>query len=322
MISLKLSEPSPDTKINTQEISERLAVILAAKYRVVKQLGSGGMSTVWLVRHRAHGAFFAVKVLHPFLTGHAELREAFYHEAAHTAALSGHPNIVPIFDVDHADGLHYIVMPYVRGHDLDEVLQQCGPLELADALCVALEIANTLAYAEERSIMHGDLSPGNVRIDEFGRVLLLDFGLSAPLHVSGPQKVFLLGTPYSMSPERLRGERLDMRSELYSLGILLYHMLVGKPPFEESTVESIEKWHQEGALRFPEEFMKKHSALTQWMEGLLAKERAERRPLDAKSLVSALRDLGAVSYRLDLPISQTSEGKPEAFRRRLSNAER
>jgi serine/threonine-protein kinase len=304
-------------KANLPELSSRLETILAAKYRLVKHLGSGGMSTVWLARHRVHGALFAIKVLHPFLGEHPQFREAFVHEAAHTAVLSGHPNIVPIFDIDHADGLHYIVMPYVRGHDLDQVLQQCGTLNRADALTVALEIASALAYAEERGIIHGDLSPGNVRIDGFGRVLLLDFGLSAPQHVFAPNSSVLLGTPYSMSPERLAGERPGIRSDLYSLGVLLFHMLIGHPPFEGKSVEAIEKWHREGVLHFPDAFTQGHKSLAELIERLLAKH-VQDRPANAKSLETLLRDLGAESHPLELSHDLPADEKIGAMRRRLS----
>lgn len=304
-------------EIDIESIRERLSVVLAAKYRIVKQLAAGGMSTIWLARHRVHGGLYAIKVLHPSLAGIPEVLQAFYHEAIHTAALSDHPNIVPVFDLDRADGLHYIVMPYVRGYDLDEVMQRYGPLRPSDALCVSLEITRTLAYAENRGIMHGDLTPGNVRIDNFGRVLLLDFGLSRPLHVPELQSSYVLGTPYAMSPEQIRGEQLDVRSDLYSLGILLFQMLTGKPPFENETTGIIEKWHLEGKLNIPAEILENQKSLAQLLRRLLAKSPNDR-PSSAQSFEDELLHMGATSYPLRIFPAHTPEAAPNSFRRRLS----
>lgn len=319
MIPLKWTEQGKSApEMDIKNIRERLSVVLATKYRIVKQLAAGGMSIIWLARHRAHGGLFAIKVLHPSLAGISEVLQAFHHEAIHTSALSGHPNIVPVYDLDYADGLHYIVMPHVRGHDLDEIMQQYGRFKQSDALCVSLEIARTLAYAEDRGIMHGDLASGNVRIDHFGRVLLLDFGLSRPLHVPGIQSPYLLGTPYVMSPEQIRGEHLDIRSDLYSLGILLFQMLTGKSPFEDETPGSIEKWHLEGSLRIPAELLKNQKSLVQLLERLLAKSPNDR-PSSAQSLENELLRMGATSYPLKIFPREPSETAPNSFRRRLSN---
>ena len=317
-LSLLSARGAGSLPLDIQDLQQRLSVVVSGKYRILKQLGSGGMSTVWLARHRIHGALFAFKVLHPFLADILELKEMFYREAMHAGALAGHPNIVSVLDIDYADGLHYLVMPYIRGADLGEALKHCGRFHWNDASTAMLEIATILDYAERCGIYHGDLTPGNVRIDEFGRVLLLDFGLSRSVHISSSQCAYRLGTPYSMSPEQIRGDSVDIRSDLYAAGILLFELLAGYPPFRGHTIEAIEEQHLHGNLLIPEEIRQVHEQLPQFLQSLLAKE-AKDRPQSAMSLRQNLLQLGATHRPLDIAFL-LPRGKDHALpRRRLSD---
>lgn len=319
MIQLHLSSVSaqiPD--VVPQDIQQRLSVVVSGKYRVLKQLGSGGMATVWLARHRIHGALFAIKVLHPSLSDIPELKEMFYREAMHAGALSGHPNAVSVLDIDHADGLHYLIMPYIRGVDLSEALKQCERFHWNDALTVMLEIATVLSYAETQGIYHGDLTPGNVRIDEFGRVLLLDFGLSRSVRLSGKQSTYKLGTPYAMSPEQIRGDSFDIRSDLYAAGVLFFELLTGYPPFQGDTIEDIEEQHLRGNIPIPSLIRQAHEKLPQLLQNLLAKE-AKDRPQNAKALEENLLQMGATHRLLNITFFLPGERSLTSLRKRLSD---
>jgi eukaryotic-like serine/threonine-protein kinase len=321
VIHLNLSSPSAriaDTSpLDIQDVRERLSVIVSGKYRILKQLGSGGMSTVWLARHRIHGALFALKVLHPSLADVPELKEMFYREAMHAGALAEHPNIVSVLDIDYADGLHYLVMPYIRGVDLGEALKHCGRFHWNDALTVVLEIAIILDYAETCGIYHGDLTPGNVRIDGFGRVLLLDFGLSRSIYIAEVQSAYKLGTPYAMSPEQISGDTVDIRSDLYAAGVLLFELLTGYPPFRGDTIEAIEEQHLRGNLLIPPQIKQAHEQLPQLLQSLLAKK-AKDRPQNAKSLEQSLLRMGATHRPLDIASLIPQEKSDTPLRRRLS----
>ncbi|HEX3437317.1 MAG TPA: serine/threonine-protein kinase [Pseudacidobacterium sp.] len=310
---------SPDQMpmVDVQEVRERLSVILAGKYRILSQLGAGGMATVWLALHRAHGALLAIKVLHPSFAKIPELREAFRREAIHTAKLADHPNIVPIFDVGESDALHYLVMPYISGCDLDEALRRCGRFHLEDTLTVALETVKTLAYAEEKGILHGDLTLGNIRIDHFGRILVLDFGLSQPLVSHNGINRFKIGTPYAMSPERIRGDVPDIRSDLYSLGILLLHLGSGHSPFEGKTIEEIEDQHLHRVLPIPNALREAHHPFSHLLERFLAKDPKDR-PSNAQAVERELQAMGAMSRSLNIT-SLFSDSTHVPLRRRLSD---
>ena len=320
MIELKLSSPPPPdlskADPDIREVQQRLSVVVSGKYRILKQLGQGGMSTVWLARHRVHGALFALKVLRPALADIPELKEMFYREAVHAGALAGHPNIVPVFDIDCADGLHYLVMPYVRGWDLDALLQRCHHFQWNDALTTTLIIASVLDYAERCGILHGDLSPGNVRIDEFGRVVVLDFGLARSTRLSHSLDTYKLGTPFCMSPEQIRGEDIDIRSDLYAAGALLFQMLTGHPPYRGDTIEAIEEQHLHSPLNIPSEVYQINASIAELLQSLLSKE-AKARPQSAKALEQRLLQMGA-SHR-PLQVLPLLEEDHSHLRRRLSN---
>lgn len=300
---------------DAEHIWKRLSVVLAAKYAIVRQLGAGGMATVWLAQHRIHGGLFAIKVLHPHLAAVTELREAFHREAVHTAVLAGHPNIVPVFDCDCAWGLCYLTMPYVQGCDLDEALQHCGRFPVEDALTIALEIAATLAYAEEHGILHGDLTSGNIRIDNFGQIWVLDFGLSRPVRIAAADGRFIPGTPSAMSPEQIRGEPVDIRSDLYALGVLLFQITTGCPPFSGNTLEEIEEQHLRGQVCVPAELSRMHPRLGDLLKCLMERD-PDKRPPSAKAAEQALREMGATSRRLDCDVTREERRKP--VRKRLS----
>lgn len=220
-------------------LQERLSEVLGSKYHILCRLGGGGMSQVYLARHRFHGGLVAIKVLAEHLAEDPSIVSRFQREARMTASLGNHPNIVPVFDIGEGNGLYFLVMQFIPGEDLAHYLKRQGSLTLPQAANVIAQVAEALSCAEAKRIVHRDLKPGNMLLDESGRIKLLDFGISRITDLSDglTRPGESIGTPYYMSPEQIRGEICDIRSDLYSLGIVFFELLTGKRPFElESTI--------------------------------------------------------------------------------------
>jgi serine/threonine-protein kinase len=214
------------------------------KCRLIRLLGRGGMGKVYLAEHLFLRRKVAVKVLSSKLCGEPEIVERFEREAV-TAAGLDHPNIVRIHDVDEVEGRPYIVMEYVEGETLEALIRREAPLPARSAAWIAREVAGALGHAHALGFIHRDVKPGNILISKDGKVKLADFGLAKDLkRPDETQSVGLvLGTPYYVSPEQARGERPDPRSDLYSLGVVMYAMLTGKKPFDGRTATSVIKKH-------------------------------------------------------------------------------
>jgi eukaryotic-like serine/threonine-protein kinase len=275
------------------DLRERLSIVLAAKYELLSQIGSGGMSTVYLARHRAHNGLFAVKVLHPHLAREAEILASFYREAIYAARLAAHPHIANVFDIGEADGLHYLIMAWIRGEDLDRVLARHGRFPVPEAVRCAAQINDALRYAHRNDVLHSDLTPGNVRLNEFGSCIVLDFGLARSRSASNAAlfRKVRIGTPYYMSPECIRGEGADPRSDLYSLGVILFELITGKRPFEGATCADVEQGHLFRSLTIPLELTREYPRVAELLQTLLQKSKANR-PQSADHLHALLLQSG------------------------------
>ena len=207
-----------------------------AGYELLAKLGEGGMGVVYKARQPTMDRIVAIKVLRPSLSRNDAYLERFFREARAAATLN-HPNIVQAIDAGFADGYHYLVMEFVDGSTLAHHLKQ-GPMAEADALVIVHQVAQALAHAQGHDIVHRDVKPENIMLASDGRAKLADLGLAKS--TTADSAVTLegnaLGTPYYMSPEQARGEaNLDTRSDIYSLGATLYHMLCGTVPFSGDT---------------------------------------------------------------------------------------
>ena len=226
----------------TPSAHDALAQALADRYTVVRELGSGGMATVWLARDLRHDRDVAIKVLHPDL-GAALGGERFLTEIRTTARLQ-HPHILPLLDSgDGGNGLLYYVMPYVRGETLRARLERERQLPVADAVRLAKEVAGALEHAHRQGVVHRDIKPENILLQE-GSALVADFGIALAVQQAGGPRLtqtgLSLGTPQYMSPEQAMGERtIDARSDVYALGAVAYEMLAGEPPFTGPTIQAI-----------------------------------------------------------------------------------
>ena len=225
----------------TTSALDALRTALADRYALERELGQGGMATVYLARDLKHERRVAVKVLHPDLAA-ALGAERFLAEIKTTANLQ-HPHILPLHDSGAVDGFLFYVMPFVEGETLRARLERERQIPITDAVRIAREVAGALDYAHRHGVIHRDIKPENILLHD-GAALVADFGIAlAVQHASGPrmtQTGLSLGTPQYMSPEQAMGERqIDARSDIYALGAVTYEMLAGDPPFTGSSVQAI-----------------------------------------------------------------------------------
>jgi eukaryotic-like serine/threonine-protein kinase len=247
-------------------------------YEIMEVIGRGGMGVVLKARDSSLGRFVAIKVLAPQLAVNPAARRRFAREAKAAAAVV-HDNVVPIHHVDTASGLPYLVMQYVPGPSLQQRLDACGPLELEEILRIGMQTAEGLAAAHAQGIVHRDVKPANILLENgVERVRLTDFGLARTVDdATQTQSGLLAGTPAYMAPEQARGEALDHRADLFSLGSVLYAACTGRPPFRAgSTVALLRRVSDET----PEAVNKQNPRIPEWlvtiMNRLHAKDPAQR----------------------------------------------
>ena len=221
-------------------LSARLAAALADRYRIERELGAGGMATVYLAHDLKHDRKVAIKVLRPELAAVIGA-ERFLSEIKTTANLQ-HPHILPLHDSGQADSFLFYVMPFVEGESLRDRLHREKQLPIGDAVRIATEVAGALDYAHRHGIIHRDIKPENILLHD-GRALVADFGIALAATSAGSRMTetgMSLGTPHYMSPEQAMGDReLTPRSDVYALGAMTYEMLLGEPPFTGPTAQSI-----------------------------------------------------------------------------------
>jgi serine/threonine protein kinase/Tol biopolymer transport system component len=223
------------------EVSDRLKGALADRYAIEREVGAGGMATVYLARDLRHDRRVAVKVLRPELAA-VMGAERFLSEIRTTANLQ-HPHILPLFDSGEAGGFLYYVMPFVEGESLRERLDRERQLPVAEAVRIATAVAGALSYAHEQGVIHRDIKPANILISR-GEPLIADFGIALAVSQAGGGRVtqtgLSLGTPHYMSPEQATGDRqIDGRTDVYSLACVLYEALSGAPPHQGASPQSI-----------------------------------------------------------------------------------
>ncbi|HEY0972291.1 MAG TPA: protein kinase [Gemmatimonadales bacterium] len=237
--------PDPVTTSSDAELQQHLQRVLSPHYDVEREIGRGGMGIVYLARDKRLKRSVAVKLLPPELAFRSEIRSRFLREAE-TAAQLSHPNIVPIYSVDERDGLVYFIMGYIAGGNVASRLQERGALDSDRVRSVLREVADALAYAHSRGVVHRDIKPDNILLcaDDDDRPVVTDFGIARAVTEGADSRLtatgMAIGTPTYMSPEQAAGEReIDGRSDLYSLGIVGYQMLTGEPPFTASSTPAL-----------------------------------------------------------------------------------
>ena len=230
------------------------ATVLGNRYEILRKIGDGGMAFVYQARDKLLNRIVAVKVLRPEFVDDQEFLVKFKREAEAVASLS-HPNIVNVYDVGEDGKVHYIVMEYVDGQNLKEIIQEEGRLEEYTALDIAKQIARALSAAHRNGIIHRDIKPHNILISKDGRqVKVADFGIAKAVSSSTMTNMgSVIGSVHYISPEQAKGKHLTSNADLYSLGIVLYEMIIGRVPFSGDSPISIALKHINEDIAFTEE---------------------------------------------------------------------
>jgi serine/threonine protein kinase/Flp pilus assembly protein TadD len=306
----KCAAPLDPTALPTETIQAPLreletGSLFAGRYQVIEELGRGGMGRVYKVHDTELNEKIALKLLRPEIAADPETVERFRNELK-SARQVAHKNVCRMFDIGRAEGAPYITMEYVHGEDLKRLIRKIGQLPAGRAVSIARQIADGLAEAHAHGIVHRDLKPQNIMVDEGGGVHIMDFGIARSLEKKGLTGAgVMIGTPEYMSPEQVEGKPIDARSDIYSLGIILYEMTTGRVPFEGDTPFTIGVKHKSEA---PQDPRTHNPQLPEDLAALilrcLEKDR-EKRPRSASELGAAL---GAIEEAL--PTTQRVVPKP------------
>ena len=242
--------PAGATSIPIPPTAFEPGTILGGRYEILKLLGEGGMGAVYKARDTELDRLVALKVIRPELANQPQILQRFKQELILARKVT-HRNVIRIFDLGQADGIKFITMEFVEGRDLKSLLTEKGKLAAAEAVGIMQQVCLALEAAHQEGVVHRDLKPQNVMVEEAtGRVLVMDFGIARSIEQGGmTQTGALIGTPEYMSPEQVRGKEADARSDIFTLGIILYELLTGLMPYKaETALASMYKRTQERAL--------------------------------------------------------------------------
>lgn len=269
--------------------------ILGGRYEIIEQIGGGGMALVYKAKCKLLDRFVAVKVLKDEFVNDEEFVRKFRRESQAAASLS-HPKIVNIYDVgveeDEGKNIHYIVMEYIKGKTLKELINEQGKLSINDTLDYSMQIADALEDAHKNGIVHRDIKPHNIMITEDGRVKVTDFGIArAATSSTVTTRSDVLGSVHYFSPEQARGGYTDERSDIYSLGIVMYEMITGKLPYEGESPITVALKHVQEEIVSPRKI---NEDMPLGLEKIILKA-VEKRQVDRyKNITEMIRDLKAI----------------------------
>ena len=216
--------------------------LLDDRYEILEMIGSGGMAVVYKARCNRLNRLVAIKILKEELSKDEEFRRRFHAESQAVAMMS-HPNIVSVYDVSHSENVDYIVMELIDGITLKQYMEQKQVLNWREALHFATQIAKALEHAHSRGIIHRDIKPHNIMVLKDGSVKVADFGIAQMASAQSTLTREALGSVHYISPEQAKGAHVDARTDLYSLGVVMYEMLTGRPPFDGDTPVSVAIQH-------------------------------------------------------------------------------
>ena len=298
--TLEVIESRPSRSLpKREELRGQLQAALAGEYEILGELGRGGMATVYLARETALDRKVAIKVMSPLLLYGDGMAERFKREARTAGGLS-HPHIIPIHAVRETGDLLFFVMKYVEGRPLDSVLKELGQVPIRMGQVILTQVGSALHHAHRRQVVHRDVKPANIMIDEDGWAVVTDFGIAKVQNAADLTRPgAAVGTPHYMSPEQCSGEPVTAASDQYSLGIVAYEMLTGRPPFTGASVLEIMRSHFSDApptIEIPRPDCP--PGLAQVVLRMLAKDPADRFP----SMDDAVQAIGAAPLTKDDPV--------------------
>jgi serine/threonine protein kinase/Flp pilus assembly protein TadD len=276
------SLPSPEDVEATETIEalkEELTrgSTLANRYEIIEELGKGGMGRVYRVEDIKLKQEVALKLIKPEIAKDKKTIERFRNELK-TARMIAHKNVCRMFDLGEAEGAHFITMEYVSGQDLKGLIRQSKQLTVGTSISITKQVCDGLSEAHQLGVVHRDLKPSNIMIDKDGNARIMDFGIARSLESKGITGAgVMIGTPEYMSPEQVEGKETDQRSDMYSLGVILYEMVTGRVPFEGDTALTIAVKHKTEEPKDPREFNTQISEdLTRVILRCLEKEKEKR----------------------------------------------
>ncbi len=279
--------------------------ILGNRYRILELIGEGGMALVFKAEDSLLCRAVAVKVLRPQYASDAEFVERFHREAKAAASLS-HPNVVNIFDVGKEDDIDYIVMEYIPGDNLKDIIKRDAPMSVERSLDITRQIGEALHHAHQRNIIHRDIKPHNILVTPEGQIKVTDFGIARAISASSfTQTGMVVGSVQYSSPEQVKGGMVGPQSDLYSLGCVLYELLTGTIPFQGDTSISIAMQHLQGNL-IPIRELRPDipAAVTKIVDQAMAKEITERYP-SALAMLKEISLVDSKDYRKQKLINNT-----------------
>jgi len=270
------------------ESNDRLVgTVLDGRYRIESRIARGGMAKVYLAEDTRLERQVAIKIMHDHLTDDGDYAVKFIREARHTARLA-HPNIMSVFDQGHVDDTLYLVMEYLPGMTLRDLLNDYGTLTIEQSLDITQAVLQALSVAHREGILHRDVKPENVILVNDGRIKIGDFGLARPVNNATDTGKSLLGTVAYIAPELLTRSQADSRSDLYSVGIMLYEMLTGKQPFTGETPMQVAVQHAQEPMPFAAESNPTVSRAVDDIIQWATQKKPSDRPKDARSMLDAL----------------------------------
>lgn len=245
---------------------------ISGRYKILKLIGGGGMSNVYLAHDIILSRDVAIKILRYDLSNEEELHRRFQREALSATSLTN-PNIVSIYDVGEDGDMHYIVMEYIKGKTLKQYIQEFSPLSAARSAHIMKQLTSAIAHAHENGIIHRDIKPQNILMDEEGNVKITDFGIATSLGATSfTQTNSVIGTVHYLSPEQARGGVATMKSDIYALGIVFYELLTGELPFSGESAVSIALKHLQAETPSVREF---DASIPQSVENIVLKATAK-----------------------------------------------
>lgn len=302
--------------------------ILAGRYDLIEKIGEGGMAVVYKGRDRLLNRFVAIKILKPEFIKDLKFIESFRRESQAAASLS-HPNIVNVYDVGKEGNIHYIVMEYIEGKALSDLIREEGALNPRQAVAIAKQIAMALSLAHKNHIIHRDVKPHNILITKDGTAKITDFGIAKAISnatIVGNQTGTIMGSVHYFSPEQARGGYVDEKSDIYSLGIVLYEMLTGKVPFDADNPVTVAVMHMNEDITPPSQIV---ADIPPDVEDIVMKATSKYQVNRYKSADEMLTALSLANYsagqgrpRQDVSVAAAPEKKEEVSERQGSREKR